>query len=83
MLCECVPVITNRGAIPELVGNTGFYVKYNNPEMTAQMIKKALHSDKGKDARNRIAKKFTLQKRGELIKNEIEKLIRGSIIFKL
>ena len=28
MLCECVPVVTRKGALPEVVGETGFYVEY-------------------------------------------------------
>ena len=63
MLCECVPVVTNRGAIPEVVGDTGFYVLYGDPEQTAQKIKEALESDKGKAARERIKILFPFEKR--------------------
>ncbi|KXB04318.1 hypothetical protein AKJ48_03005 [candidate division MSBL1 archaeon SCGC-AAA261O19] len=63
MACECVPVVTNRGAIPEVVGETGFYVSYGDPEATAEAIKKALKSDKGKKARIRIKEKFHIKNR--------------------
>jgi len=63
MACGCVPVVVNRYALPELVGNTGFYVPYNDAEATAEGIKKALQSDKGKKARNRIKRLFPMEKR--------------------
>jgi glycosyltransferase involved in cell wall biosynthesis len=63
MSCECVPVVTERGAIPEVVGDTGFYVAYDNPQATAKAIAEALKSDKGKKARERIIANFSLEKR--------------------
>jgi len=65
MLCECAPVVTDRGAMPEVVGDTGFYVPYGDPEQTAQKIEEALRSDKGKAARARIKTLFPLEKREE------------------
>lgn len=67
MLCECVPVVTSRGAIPEVVGDVGIYVPYGNPEKTAQGINKALLSQRGKDARERIVKKFPEIKREQTL----------------
>jgi len=75
MLCEEVPVITKRGAIPEVVGNTGIYVPYGNPRKTALAIKEALLSPKGKEARNRIVKKFPLSKREEALHEIIKNLL--------
>lgn len=74
MLCKCVPVVTNRGALPEVVGDAGFYVPYGDPEHTAEKIIEALKSDKGKVARKRIKTLFPLEKRKEkliMIINEI------------
>jgi len=65
MLCKCVPVVTNRGAIPEVVGDTGFYVPYGDPKATAEGINKALNSNLGKQARQRILTHFPVQKREE------------------
>ncbi|WP_407356685.1 glycosyltransferase family 4 protein [Methanolobus sp. WCC5] len=76
MLCECVPVVTVRGALPEVVGNSGYYVEYNDPERTAQQIKKALMSNKGSIARDRIIRHFPIDTRRnkiiEIIKNNID-----------
>jgi len=69
MACECVPVVTERGPLPDTVGPTGFYVPYGDVGATVEAIKKALDSDKGKEARERIKRMFPRQEReGELIK---------------
>ncbi|KUK97139.1 MAG: Glycosyl transferase, group 1 family protein [Methanothrix harundinacea] len=72
MLCGCVPVVTERGALPEVVGDTGFYVPYGDPEATAEAIKKALKSEKGAGARERIIKIFSLERR----ENELKEIIQ-------
>jgi glycosyltransferase involved in cell wall biosynthesis len=71
MLCECVPVATDRGALPEVVGDTGFYVPYGDERATAEGIRRALESDKGCIARDRIKNLFTMDRR----ENEIVKAI--------
>lgn len=63
MCQECVPVVSSRGAIPEVVGNTGYYVSnLGNPNEVAEKIALALKSSKGKVARKR-ASQFTLIRR--------------------
>ena len=76
MACECIPVVTNRGAIPEVVGDTGFYVPYGDPRATAEAIKRALLSDKGKEARERIKKMFPIEKRERELISEIERVLK-------
>jgi glycosyltransferase involved in cell wall biosynthesis len=78
MLCECVPVVTKKGAIEEVVGDTGFYVDYGDPKNTAIKIKLALDSQKGIEARKRIAKMFPLVKR----KDKLTKIINDSLNMK-
>lgn len=75
MACSCVPVVTKKAALPELVGDTGFYVPYGNPEATADAIKKALKSDKGEAARQRIKRLFPIQAR----EKALVKIIREAI----
>ncbi len=66
MLCADVPVVTKAGAIPEVVGDCGYYVPYDDPGSTAEAVRKALgDSDKGRLARERIVKEFPLSKREE------------------
>ena len=75
MACECIPVVTNRGAIPEVVGDVGYYVPYEDSKATAEAIKEALNADKGKEARERIKKMFPIERR----EKELVKIIRGLI----
>ncbi len=76
MLCGCVPVVTNNAALPEVVGDTGFYVPYGDPKGTAGAIKKALNSAGEKEARERIEDMFTFEKREERLINEIERVLK-------
>lgn len=77
MLYECVPVVTNRGALPEVVGDAGFYAEYGNIEQTAQKIKEALLSNKGTKASERIQLLFPLEKRKIRLKEIVNDLINN------
>lgn len=74
MCCECVPVVTNKAALPEIIGDTGFYAPYGNPKATAEAIKKALNSQNGKPAKERIRKFFTLKRREKKLTALIAKI---------
>ncbi len=76
MLCECIPVVTNVAAIPEVVGDCGFFLTDETPQMLANLIKRALNSDSslGKKARERIKRLFPLKKREEVLLQIIENL---------
>lgn len=70
MCCGCIPVVTNRGGIPEVVGRTGFYAQYGDVESTTDAIKKALdcYNELTKMARERIKRFYSLELReGELV----------------
>ena len=75
MLCHCVPVVTKRGALPEVVGDAGIYVPYGDPRATAKGIEKALRSDLGPKARERILEKFPLEKRRDRILEEVAQVM--------
>lgn len=75
MACECVPVATNNAALPEVVGGTGFYVPYGDSKATAEAIEKALQSDKGEEARERVKRLFPIERREKEI---IDIIIRKS-----
>ncbi|MDN7023949.1 glycosyltransferase family 4 protein [Methanoculleus sp. FWC-SCC1] len=72
MSCECVPVVTDRGALPEIVGDTGFIVPYGDPESTAEAIQAALRSGRGKDARERVLTTFSIEQRQQTIRKAID-----------
>lgn len=76
MLCECVPVVTKKGAIPEVVGTTGIYVPYGEIKATVEGIKEALTDNKrGKRARERIKNIYPLEKREKELVEIIKELI--------
>jgi glycosyltransferase involved in cell wall biosynthesis len=77
MACGCVPVVTNRGAIPEVVGDTGFYVPVDDPHAASEVIRKIMSSDdekQGERARERIVKLYSTSKRAQGLKAAIEKI---------
>lgn len=78
MLCECVPVVSRKTAIPMVVGNCGVYVDELIPENIAEKIKYALSlpHDYGKMARNRIIEEFPLNKRKTALLEVISKLVK-------
>ncbi|MGZ7180476.1 MAG: glycosyltransferase family 4 protein [Halobacteriota archaeon] len=75
MACGCIPVITDKGAIPEVVGDAGIYVPYGDPAATAQGIRKALASDLEGIPRRRIEDLFTADKRKEALVKTINNLL--------
>lgn len=71
MACECIPVVSNRTALPEVVDEAGIIVDIDNEEDVVKGIEKALESPSilGRKARDRICKLFDVEKRKkELIK---------------
>ncbi len=75
-LCqECVPVVSKRGAIPEVAGKAGFYVNnLEDAEEVAQKIALALKSGKGKAAR-KWASQYTLERREKALLEIINNLL--------
>jgi glycosyltransferase involved in cell wall biosynthesis len=76
MLCECVPVGAYVQGVTTAIGKTGFYVPYGDSEATAAAIKKALKSNKGKEARDRVKRLFPIEKREKKLINIIDGLIK-------
>jgi len=74
MLCKCVPVVSRRGALEEVVGECGFYVNDMAPEEVAKQIGRALASDLGSRARERIYYNFSLKKRQAALLSAIHNL---------
>jgi glycosyltransferase involved in cell wall biosynthesis len=74
MLCECIPVVVNRGALPEVVGDTGFFVEYGDVRDTAEAIKKALISNNGKKAHDRVATMFSPEYREKKLVDVLESI---------
>ena len=77
MACGCVPVVTERGAMPEVVGDTGYYVPFGNVQSAAEAIEKALSSKKGLEARMRVEEKFSLNRREKGLSSLLESVSIG------
>jgi glycosyltransferase involved in cell wall biosynthesis len=75
MLCECVPVGTAVAGIPNAIGPTGFIVPVGDPKAAADAISRALRSDNGKLARDRIVSMYSADKRERALVELIRKLI--------
>ena len=76
MLCECVPVGTRAGGIPTAIGETGFLVPHGDVATAADAVVKAIESDNGRIARERISGLFTIEKREKSLVEIINKLLR-------
>ncbi|GAB4315432.1 MAG: hypothetical protein Kow0019_15570 [Methanobacteriaceae archaeon] len=74
MLCECVPVGTDRFGIPVAMGDTGFYAPYGDVQGTVEAIKKALKSGNGRKARERVKAMFPEHVREKGLLDLIDKL---------
>jgi glycosyltransferase involved in cell wall biosynthesis len=74
MLARCVPVVTNAGALPEVVGDTGVVISEPESCRVAEGIRRALElgPDAGERARRRVLKRFPYEARRDGICREVE-----------
>ncbi|HVL95165.1 MAG TPA: glycosyltransferase family 4 protein [Solirubrobacteraceae bacterium] len=65
MLAGCVPVVTDSGALPEVVGDAGVVIAEASPEAVADGVRRALAlgPDARRRARERVLGRFTLEQR--------------------
>lgn len=80
MLCECVPVVSNRTSLPEVVGDYGFYLEDLRPEELARMIVKASQNKEiSKLVRKRIIESFSLEARKKKILEALDSLYKAAL----
>ena len=81
MLCGCIPVVTRAGALPEVIGDTGIYVLSQETQALADGMRRALLLDRSwrARARARIAHKFPLSRRAELLSHVLQDVLDGGI----
>ncbi len=71
MLCECIPVVTSNGALPEVAGASAFYVPFDDPVKTAKSIQDALNEKTGEQFRRHILNNYSLSSREEQLRKII------------
>lgn len=65
MACECVPVVSDRGSLPEVAGDTGSFVPYGDAQETVRAISAALSlpRSRGEAGRQRVLGHYTIERR--------------------
>ena len=75
MMHQCIPVVSFRYALPEVAGDTGYYVYGLNPKELADQIQNALNGAKtGEGAREHILNNFTLAQREDKLVSAIKRV---------
>ena len=74
MLAGCIPVVTQAGALPEVVGDCGLYYVSNSLESLAKSVRSSLDSPMKErvKTRNHILLKFPMGKRKETLLIELK-----------
>jgi len=70
----CIPVVTDSGALPEVIGNTGYLTEYGNVEKTIDAIKDAIAEGDPNKIIERAKNVFSLKIRESKISTIIEDL---------
>jgi glycosyltransferase involved in cell wall biosynthesis len=79
MLARCVPVVTDAGALLEVVGDAGVVIAAPDPDSVADGVRQALElaPDAGERARRRILEQFPYEARRDGICHEVEAALAG------
>lgn len=77
MLARCIPVVSRRGALPEVVDSTGIYLDSFSAEEIANKIKMALDTEDsvGEIGRQSVLKRFTMEQRREGLNQVVDALL--------
>ena len=79
MLARCIPVVTEAGALPEVVGDTGVRIPDVTGGAVAGGVRAALELEAGTGdrARERVLREFPMESRAEAIREEVEAALSG------
>ncbi|MFN6116582.1 MAG: glycosyltransferase family 4 protein, partial [Flavobacteriales bacterium] len=70
MLCGCVPIVSRVAALPDIVGDQGFYLERRSVDELVALVQRALHTDLepfSQGARERIARLYPKAIRQQLL----------------
>jgi glycosyltransferase involved in cell wall biosynthesis len=74
MLCDCFPVGTNVGGIPNAIGETGLIVEYSDIAGAKKALHQAMEHESNNKARDRIIQHYNINMREELLVKYISPL---------
>ena len=74
MACGCIPVVSDRGGMPEIVGSTGYIVAYDDLEQTKEAILSAviLSTQQDCNAVRERARLFSIDRRNNAVRDLLE-----------
>jgi glycosyltransferase involved in cell wall biosynthesis len=75
MLCDCIPIVSNRGALPEVVKDAGVVVNYYNMGEIACAVNKALKAKRKGVYRKRIMETFSVSRREKELVKVVEEIL--------
>jgi glycosyltransferase involved in cell wall biosynthesis len=76
MACGCIPVVSDRYSLPEVVGDTGFVIRYGDIEDAIRAIRSAIKAPPEARARARCrVARFDRESRVEVLYDELSRLI--------
>lgn len=79
MLCECVPIVSNVGGMPDIVSDCGYILKHKDINELYELMNSALNNFElktlGQKARERIVENYTFEKRKQKLLAAVDKLI--------
>ena len=79
MLCECIPVGSNDGATPEVIGDVGFIVESRCAAEVVKTIRRALScgEELGRLARQRMIENFSMCRREYALREIFDEMLCG------
>lgn len=77
MLARCIPVVSRRGALPEVVDSSGIYLDSFSRDEIASKIQMALETEDrvGETGRQSVLKRFTIEQRREGLNQVVDALL--------
>ena len=77
MACDCIPVLTDRAALPEVAGDAALYVSFGSVEQTVAAIRTALEMPEqaGRRSRARVLERFMVEDRFERLQTILGPLV--------
>jgi len=75
MACGCIPIVTDRGGLPEAVGDIGVTVPFGQWDKVAEAIQMEYDPFQGAMARKRVVQLYDMKVRERAVLDEVRKLL--------